>query len=204
MLHWREYVAWELPTTTRIWGKTSRRTAFIILVLTAVSAFVLDRLTKIVVIEYVVPAEGDSVPLLGPLVSITHVHNSGVAFGLFTNRNALFGIVALAVVIVIVNFYRTLPADLAWLRVSLGLLLGGAAGNLLDRVTQGYVTDFIDLRLGTGHSVWPVFNVADSCVSIGVVMLAIFLIWQPSTSSSKTGGVGYGPARVGDHPRVSD
>lgn len=170
----------------------------------AALAFAMDRATKILVIERVVPSEGDSVPLAGPLVSITHVHNSGVAFGLFTNRNALFGFVALVVVVVIVNFYRSLPPDLIWLRVSLGLVLGGAAGNLVDRVAQGSVTDFIDLRLGTGHTVWPVFNLADSSVSVGVVMLAIYLIVQPGLSPSQEGGVGYGHARAGDHPRVSD
>lgn len=204
VLHWRGWVTWELPTTIYLWGKTSPRAAFIALAITSVAAFALDRITKIVVIERVVPVEGESVPLAGPLASITHVHNSGVAFGLFTNRNALFGIVALAVVVVIVNFYRSLPPDLIWLRISLGLLLGGASGNLLDRVAQGYVTDFIDLRLGTGHNVWPVFNVADSCVCVGVAMLAIYLIFQPASSSSRGEGVGYGHARVGDHPRVSD
>jgi len=186
------------------WGQASPLRCSLALAASAALALVADRLTKVWITTRLLPSEGQSIDVLGPVASLTHVHNSGVAFGLFTNRNGLFGIVAVVVLVVIVNFYRYLPGDLIWLRVSLGLLLGGAAGNLLDRVTQGYVSDFIDLRLWTGHNVWPVFNVADSCVCIAVALLAVFLMMQPSESGRERKGVSYGSPGAGDHPRMSN
>ncbi|MCA1555023.1 MAG: signal peptidase II, partial [Chloroflexi bacterium] len=73
-----------------------------------------------------------------------------------------------------VYYFRRAHTAPLWVRISLGLMLGGALGNMIDRVRFGYVVDFIDLGW------WPVFNVADSCVVIGVTMLAIYMaFWQP-------------------------
>jgi signal peptidase II len=178
--------------------RTSTIGAFTALAGAALVVFVADRVTKAYIVRTVVPQEGDTIPLAGGIVSITHVHNTGVAFGLFTNKNLLFALLALLVLAIIINFYRYLPGDLLWLRISLGLQIGGAVGNLLDRATQGFVTDFIDFHF------WPVFNVADSSVCIGVVMLAIYLLLQGGTTRAAREGESSGPARIGNHPRVSD
>lgn len=166
---------------------------------TAVAAFISDRVSKALIVRDVVPREGDSVAVIPPIFSITNVHNTGVAFGLFTHRNLLFGAVALVVLLIILNFYRQLPDDLLWLRISLGLQAGGAVGNIVDRVTQGYVTDFLDFHF------WPVFNVADSCVCVGVAMLAIYLVFSGSghQETEKEGNT-YGSSGARDHPRLSD
>ena len=106
---------------------------------------------------------------------ITRVHNTGAAFGLFQDQSfaltifALAGITALFVFIFVVyRYYPSLDSVLS--RIALGLILGGTIGNLIDRFRFGYVTDFIDF------SFWPTFNVADSVVTIGVIIFAYSLL----------------------------
>ncbi len=103
-------------------------------------------------------------------VRLTHIYNTGAAFGLFQDRSIIFVGIAILAAGLIVYYYRRLPDD-AWLvRLGLGLQLGGAIGNLIDRLWQGYVTDFIDFRW------WPVFNVADSSIVLGVILLGYYLL----------------------------
>jgi len=102
---------------------------------------------------------------------ITYVHNTGAAFGLFQGQSFLLTIVALVGITVLLVytlvFYRRFPLlDNRLGRPVLGLVLGGAVGNLIDRLRFGYVTDFIDVGL------WPAFNLADSAITIGVILLA--------------------------------
>lgn len=114
--------------------------------------------------------EGVATPAFGGLFDLTLVMNSGGAFGLFQSWTQLLVILSVAVVlaiVVIVSRRGTLPAMLA---VSLALQLGGALGNLVDRVRFASVVDFIDLR------VWPIFNVADAAITVGVILLAWFLL----------------------------
>jgi signal peptidase II len=109
------------------------------------------------------------------LLNFTHVRNTGVAFGLFASHGqagqtlvlSLVGLAALAVVLV--YFWRT-PATDRLLLGALSLVLGGAVGNLADRIAGGAVTDFIDVYVGTYH--WHTFNVADSAISVGLVLMA--------------------------------
>jgi signal peptidase II len=82
----------------------------------------------------------------------------------------LFVVIAVIVVAAIIFYYRHLPTGQWWIKVSLGLQLGGALGNLLDRLRQGYVIDFIDFKI------WPVFNLADSSIVVGVAILAYYLL----------------------------
>ncbi|MGC9361116.1 MAG: signal peptidase II, partial [Anaerolineae bacterium] len=111
------------------------------------------------------------VPWLDPIFTFTHARNTGAAFGLFGGMNAVFIILALVVVTAILVIYRHL-AEQSWLlRAALALQLGGAVGNLIDRVTVGYVTDFFNLRW------WPIFNVADASIVVGTVMLAIYALF---------------------------
>ncbi len=106
---------------------------------------------------------------------IIHVHNTGAAFGLFQNYSTILAVAACIAVLIIIlcalfaRRYFPVVDNLPG-KVALGLVLGGTIGNLVDRFRQGYVTDFIDF------SFWPTFNVADSAVTIGVIILAFSLL----------------------------
>ena len=129
----------------------------------ALVVFVLDRLTKGIV-DATVPY-GTEVQVLGNLVSITNVRNSGAAFGFAPVGPWFFLVAALAVSVGLVVYVVRQPGDLG-VDAVLGLILGGALGNAFDRIINGGgVTDFINFHF------WPVFNVADSAVSVGVALL---------------------------------
>ncbi len=133
----------------------------------ATAVFVADQWTKRLITDRM-KANGDRpISLLGGKLLLDLVHNSGAAFGLFPNQTVLFIVVASAIVIGLVVMYRRLSRGPIWLRIGLGLVLGGALGNLADRIRLGYVVDFIDLRW------WPVFNIADSCIVTGVAVLLL-------------------------------
>jgi len=149
------------------------RRNFLIFLLTALAVVALDQLSKWLVIQTLplgVPLPGPDT-VIGRFASLTHVHNTGVAFGLFRGNNGLFTLLALAVTVAIAVYERQLPVGERWPRVALGLIAGGAVGNIIDRVRYGYVTDFLDVKF------WPVFNVADSCVVVGVLLLTWYL-WR--------------------------
>jgi signal peptidase II len=114
---------------------------------------------------------GDAVDLiLG--IKLVNVRNSGIAFGMFSGGGAVLVIFALAALTaLLVFFFRHRDRPLVWLPT--GLLLGGAAGNLIDRLDRGYVTDFIKLPL------WPAFNLADMCITFGVLSLLYVLEGPP-------------------------
>jgi signal peptidase II len=122
-----------------------------------------DQLTKLWIQRHV--ALGDARPLLGGLVYLTHAQNPGGAFGLFPHQNWLFfGVMVLLVVLVVKLVYpMTKRSPLLCCGLSLGL--AGAVGNLIDRLRVGRVIDFIDVGF------WPVFNVADGAIVIGVALL---------------------------------
>ncbi len=113
-------------------------------------------------------------PVIPGFLNLTHVRNTGVAFGLFASDVSsgrlltLLGLGALAAVSV---YFWFAPSRDRSLLVALALVVGGAVGNLIDRVSSGAVTDFIDVYVGAHH--WPSFNVADTAISIGIVLMAI-------------------------------
>jgi signal peptidase II len=128
----------------------------------------LDQMTKLLASARLSPGEPE--PVLGQFLRLTLVHNSGAAFGLFPGSRIPFILVSvLAIAVVLYLFARDAYRSLAN-RVLLGCILGGALGNLLDRIRWGRVVDFIDVGLGTIR--WPVFNIADSAVTLGVILLA--------------------------------
>jgi signal peptidase II len=137
------------------------RVAFVVV---AALVFVADRLTKNLVTETV--PYGTEFPAVDHLVWITNIHNSGAAFGLAPALAIVFLIAAAGVAVGLVVYVLTHQNPLAADAV-LGLILGGTIGNLFDRIMFGTVTDFINVHF------WPVFNVADSAVSVGVVILAL-------------------------------
>ncbi len=136
----------------RAWYRAGLLTAAVIVV---------DQATKALVRSGIEP--GDRHRLL-PVVDLVNVQNRGIAFGLFTNSGVLLTAVTIAALaLLVVYFVRHAQKPLVWLPT--GLLLGGALGNMLDRVARGGVTDFIDV------SSWPAFNVADASITVGVLLL---------------------------------
>ena len=129
---------------------------------------ILDQITKVLVRENIPIGEFWSPwPLLTPIARIVHINNSGVAFGMFQGQNGIFSFLAIIVSIAIIYYFPRVPANDWTLRLAMGLQLGGALGNLVDRVFQGYVTDFISV--GT----FAIFNVADSSITVGVCVLLL-------------------------------
>lgn len=135
---------------------------------------VLDQWTK-AWIERVLPVGGVREVIPG-FFNLTHIRNDGVAFGLFASHDGawkvwLLAALALAAIALVVGLLRSTPADQAVSLAALGLVLGGAVGNLLDRVMSGAVTDFLDFYRGSYH--WHNFNVADSAISVGIGLLLL-------------------------------
>ena len=170
-------------------GKTVKpnRSREILILAVALAMLVIDQVTKALVRKYLIPnVPWDPAAWLAPVLSLTYVTNRGAAFGLFPWLGSVYSLVNVFVIAMIVFFYRQLPPNNRWLQLSLGLQLGGALGNLTDRLTRGFVTDFVDLNFWPVHE-WPVFNVADSCLTVGVCILALYLLLekeQPSAVSS--------------------
>ncbi len=115
------------------------------------------------------------IPALGEYFVFEHVHNYGAAFGMFQNQGNLFIIVAVIVTLGILVYVRYLPTDARLVRLLLGLMLGGALGNVIDRINQGYVTDFVKMGV-PGVYYWPNYNIADSAIVGGVIGLGIYVI----------------------------
>jgi signal peptidase II len=159
----------------------------------ALSVLVVDRLTKLAVLRSI--DQGSLIPVF-PGLALSHVHNPGIAFSLFSSggpltRVLLHLVIVGAVVLVAWMIVRHgLGGPLA--AVSLGLILGGALGNLVDRVLYGWVVDFIHVwvRLGDRVLSWPDFNVADSAITVGAGLLILYEL--------------RGAGRSGDHAPDSD
>ena len=159
--------------------KTPRRAIYkdgVLLQLFA-AVFLIDQLTKFLVREFV--EFRDSVPAEG-FFRITHTFNTGSAFGLFRDQNLPLIVVSVVGIAILILIYRSQARPGKLLRLSLGMQFGGAAGNLLDRLRLGHVTDFADVGS------WPIFNVADASIVIGLALLAwMFLISDDSKLEEK-------------------
>jgi signal peptidase II len=134
-----------------------------------------DQATKAIVVSHLHLYQ--SIELIPRILAITHIHNSGIAFGLFPGIPDVFMVVTLFSMLIVLYFYLTTRGRSLLLSVGCALILGGAMGNLLDRARLGYVVDFIDF------SFWPAFNVADSGVSMGVALLLIVLLREQKGSA---------------------
>jgi signal peptidase II len=140
----------------------------------ALAIVAVDQLAKALVTGALAP--GQSVDVIGDLVRIVFGQNSGALFGLFKDNAAMFGAVSLVVVGLIVAYHARATPSL-YLTITLGLLLGGAIGNMVDRLRLGYVVDFVDA--GIGRTRFYTFNIADSAISLAIVLLFVAAI-RPS------------------------
>ena len=128
--------------------------------------FCLDQLSKQLVQKNMIP--GESISLIPGMFHLTYVQNTGAAFGILKEKTSFFVVITALVVMAIVFAIPHIQREHLFLRSALGLMLGGALGNFVDRARFGHVIDFIDFRI------WPVFNVAD----MAIVMAVGFLFWK--------------------------
>ena len=146
------------------------------------SVLVLDLATKIAIDTHL--SYSDNISVIPGFFYLTHVRNTGAAFGLFSDapqvyRLTFFISISLIAVGIIIAFYRNLSPGDRLAALALGLILGGAIGNLIDRIFRQEVIDFLHFRLWRGYS-WPDFNVADSAIVVGVGFLVLELLARES------------------------
>jgi len=140
---------------------------------------VLDQITKNMASHYLNLYESIEVM---PMFNITLAHNTGAAFSFLAQEGGwqrwFFAVIAVVVSVALTIWLKTLPKTNRWLAISLALILGGAIGNVYDRIVLGYVVDFLDVYWGMSH--FPAFNIADAGITIGAVMMAIDVIRNPN------------------------
>ncbi len=145
-----------------------------VLIGVALIIVVLDQVTKSLVTQ-TMPLH-DSIPVISGFFNLTHIRNPGAAFGIFATTNSTFRLIffvgtsIFAMGLLWTIFYRMHPDDW-WGQLTVSGIVGGAIGNLIDRLHYGEVVDFLDFYVAGYH--WPAFNVADSAISVGVVSLLI-------------------------------
>ncbi len=141
---------------------------------------VIDQITKILIRRYLPFGEMWSPwDWLMPYVRLLHINNTGAAFGMFKNANPVFMVLAVIVSAAIIYYYPRVPAEEKVVRFALSLQLAGAVGNLIDRIIFGAVTDFISV------GDFAIFNVADSSITVGVVILLLAVWWQDRNEKKK-------------------
>ena len=138
--------------------------------LAIVCTILLDQLTKILVRNNMNLFE--SIPVIPKVFHITYIENPGAAFGILANQRTFFIIITLLILAGVFYFQRKLKTPRLILNISLGLVVGGAIGNLIDRLRVGTVTDFFDFRI------WPIFNIADTAVVLGVIYLSYYFLFH--------------------------
>jgi signal peptidase II len=153
----------------RAGGRTlGRGTRWLIFAGLATGVVVIDQLAKAAVTSALEP--GESIQVIGDYLRIVFGQNTGALFGLFQDNALMFGVVSIVVIGLIV-LYEARSGTSLYLTVTLGLLLGGAIGNMLDRLRLGYVVDFVDV--GIGSTRFYTFNVADSAISLAILLLLV-------------------------------
>jgi signal peptidase II len=140
---------------------------------------ILDQVTKAVVLSNI--ALYDSIRVVPGFFNITHIHNPGGAFGFMAGqsefvRQIIFLFAASLAMGLILYFYKKTPPTHPWLLTGFAMILGGAIGNIIDRIRMGKVVDFLDFFVGTLH--WPSFNIADSAISVGIGIFVTHLVFN--------------------------
>jgi len=160
------------------------RRDYIFFIITALAVVIIDQISKIAVAGSIMYYE--SVPIIDGFLNLVHVRNRGMAFGLMNRPDAqlsFYFLVAATVIaiILLILWFRSLKGESRGLVFGLSLVLGGAIGNLIDRLRLKEVVDFIDFFIGNYH--WPAFNVADSAVTVGVFWILINVVFFTSPVS---------------------
>ncbi len=140
----------------------------LIISLTAVFIVIFDQLTKYLISKTM--ELNQTIPIIKNIFHLTYLHNFGAGFSIFQGQRSLFILIALLVIGIIIYYYSKLPKKTPFY-ISIALILAGTIGNLIDRLFLGYVIDFLDFRI------WPAFNIADSALTIGAIIL-IILYWK--------------------------
>jgi signal peptidase II len=143
--------------------------------------YALDQWTKQMVLRYVSPDEPRV--LVSDFFSLVNVTNTGAAFGSFRGNNTFFIVISSVALVIVLGLLLRAQIPDRWRDISLALLLAGIVGNLTDRLLYGHVIDFllVDLHVPYAHP-WPAFNVADSCISVAVVLFIIHSFWKQKTT----------------------
>ena len=145
------------------WSRANKAVLIVLVLLLA-----LDRLTKRLTLEFLT----DKDVIVAPFFHLRYVQNTGAAFGIMQGGNLILILLTLLIIAYLIKSWKELCAYGALVKWGLVLILGGALGNLYDRIALGFVVDFLDFR------VWPVFNAADSFITVGGVMLALTLLFH--------------------------
>ena len=168
------------PTATRAAPPTATRARWGVFLAIAVAVIIADQVSKAWLLANV--AAGQVMSVIGDLVRLVQSQNSGALFGLFRDQAILFALVSLGVIGLIALYHGRAGRSL-YLSIALGLLLGGAIGNMIDRFRFGYVVDWVDAGLGSIRF-WT-FNVADSAITLAIVMLLAMAIFPALAGSSR-------------------
>lgn len=140
---------------------------------------VIDQITKSVVAQSI--AFGTNRSIIPGFFNLSHVRNRGAIFGFFSQSSnplvfVLLTLASLAAFSLVIYYFIKVPDSERLLKITLSLILAGALGNLIDRIFKGYVIDFLDFYVGRYH--WPSFNVADSCISVGAILLLFIYFFK--------------------------
>ena len=134
---------------------------------------ILDRITKSFIMSTM--KEGESIAAWCNICCLSYIKNQGIAFGLFPAYKNFFIVTTIIIICVLLYYWNGISKNNMWLQIAIGFILGGALGNLWDRIVLGSVIDFIDI--GYLNHRWPAFNLADSMICIGVGMIFIDFMW---------------------------
>jgi len=164
----------------RAYGKVHEQRCVLQLLIIA-AAVAIDQVSKHIITSMLNPWE--TMPVLDKMFSLTYVQNTGASFGLFPGARVFFLIVtAITLVVLGVYMVRARKKQSLWLRVTLSLIVAGAAGNFIDRILFGYVRDFLDF---SGLYFPYIFNAADTCLVVGSIMLAVYLLFMHKEKDGK-------------------
>lgn len=156
--------------------------------LVAIVVIVLDQVTKAMVVAHLSPPESKApIPIIGNYLSIYYIQNSGAAFSLLANNAILIIFIAVALCIIVYLYVRMLNNGPMGYKLIFGMIIGGAAGNLIDRALHaGYVVDFIFFQIPQIGYRFAIFNFADASISVGVILLLFFVLTGGLRQTRKT------------------
>jgi signal peptidase II len=140
---------------------------YLFLLFLFISIVAIDRVSKYYILKKLSPYQ--SIPIIKNVFHLSLVYNTGVAFGIFKGNNFIFIIVSFLLLLLLIRYLKDKETQRNF-KIALVLIISGAIGNLIDRISLGYVVDFLDLRI------WPVFNIADTSISLGLILIVYSLL----------------------------